>query len=224
MTVELSYAEHGAETGPAVVLLHGMGAESSRTSWERVVPLLADRYRLIVPDLRGHGASPSPGTYQMTEMADDVAALLDRLGVGAATVVGHSMGGVVAMVLGVSRPDLVARLVVEDSPPPREEPVPGIDDPPVLPPDPTEYDLVTRPAIQHEILRPHPAWAEGIGAIDAPVLVIGGGPASEIDQAALEALARSLPDGTWVTIPAGHNIHPNRPEEFVAAVERWWQG
>ena len=224
MTVELSYAVHGPEAGPVLVLLHGMGAESSRSSWDGVVPLLADRYRIIVPDLRGHGVSPSPGTYLMTEMADDVAALLDGLGIASAAVIGHSMGGVVGMVLAVRRPDLVARLVVEDSPPPRDEPIPGFDDPPVLPPDPTEYDRVTRPAILREILRPSPVWAEGIDAIGAPVLVMGGGRTSEIDQEALEALARCLPAGTWVTIDAGHNIHPNRPEEFVAVVRRWWEG
>jgi len=221
MTVDLSYAVHGPDAAPVAVLLHGMGEESHRGSWDAVVPLLEDEYRVIVTELRGHGRSPRPGSYLMSEMADDVGALLDGLGVGKATVIGHSMGGIVAMVLAVRRPDLVGRLVVEDSPPPRATPVPGFFAPPPLPPNPTEYDKVTRPAILRELDGASPAWAQGVDEIGVPVLVMGGGPTSEIDQEALEALARRLPRGTWTSIDVGHNIHPNRPEEFVAAVREW---
>lgn len=225
MTVELAYALHGDPSSPAVVLLHGMGSLSSRVSWDAVVPDFARDHFVMVPDLRGHGRSPRPGRYTMAEMADDVAALLDSLEVAGALVIGHSMGGVVAMMLAVRRPDLVGALVIEDAPPPL--PPEYRVDPPIPPAeqaDPTDYNASVRPLVLRELTAPPPAWSAHVGTIVAPTLVIGGGPTSEIDQDALRGLAARIPGSRWVTIDAGHNIHPNRPQEFVAAVREWHTG
>lgn len=107
--VRLAYAAYG--TGPAVVLLHGH--PQTAASWRAVVPQLAERYRVIVIDSRGQGASPAPdGGYDVRTRARDVAALLRRLGVGRATVVGTDLGGQTAYALARDAPELVARLAV----------------------------------------------------------------------------------------------------------------
>lgn len=92
----MAYEEQGQ--GETLVLLHGFCGSSAY--WENVIPLLSKSYRVIAPDLRGHGASDAPlGAYTIEQMADDVAALLESLGVGKYTLLGHSMGGYVALSL-----------------------------------------------------------------------------------------------------------------------------
>ncbi|RCX13916.1 pimeloyl-ACP methyl ester carboxylesterase [Fontibacillus phaseoli] len=84
--------------GETLVLLHGFCGSSAY--WERVIPLLAASYRVIAPDLRGHGSSDAPlGAYTIEQMADDVAGLLESLGIERYTLLGHSMGGYVALSL-----------------------------------------------------------------------------------------------------------------------------
>lgn len=90
----LCYFDEGQ--GEPLVLLHGFCGSSEY--WERVIPLLSDSYRLIVPDLRGHGASPAPmGAYTIEQMADDVAVLLDALELPRVTLLGHSLGGYITL-------------------------------------------------------------------------------------------------------------------------------
>ncbi|MBW5447912.1 alpha/beta fold hydrolase [Cohnella sp. CFH 77786] len=85
-----AYQETGS--GVPVVLLHGFCG--SGRYWDDVLPALSAKYRVIVPDLRGHGASPATeGVYTMERLADDTAALLDKLNVAEAFVFGHSLGG-----------------------------------------------------------------------------------------------------------------------------------
>ena len=99
--VELAYDEAG--TGPAVVLIHGH--PFNRSMWAPQLAALADRYRVIAPDLRGYGDSPvTPGTVPMSQLAADVAQLLDGLGVARAALVGLSMGGLIAMELAIADP------------------------------------------------------------------------------------------------------------------------
>jgi pimeloyl-ACP methyl ester carboxylesterase len=99
--VDLAYDEAGA--GPAVVLIHGH--PFNRSMWTPQLTALADGYRVIAPDLRGYGDSPvTPGTVPMSQLAADVARLLDGLAVARAALVGLSMGGLVAMELAIADP------------------------------------------------------------------------------------------------------------------------
>lgn len=92
--VALKYTEAGK--GMPVVLLHGFPLSS--LIWQEQQKQLSDQYRVITPDLRGHGKSPIlPGVYEMETMAGDVFALLDSLGIEKAVLMGHSMGGYVAL-------------------------------------------------------------------------------------------------------------------------------
>jgi pyruvate dehydrogenase E2 component (dihydrolipoamide acetyltransferase) len=101
----------GPSGAPPVVLLHGLGGSSS--NWALLAPQLAERRRVVLVDLPGHGRSgplaavPGIGLY-----ADRVAALLGRLGLAPADAVGHSLGGLVALRLATRRPEAVRSLVL----------------------------------------------------------------------------------------------------------------
>ncbi len=112
--LRLHYAEMGA--GPPLLLVHGLAV--SHEEWLPTLPLLAQHFRCIAPDLPGHGKSEkrSPADYAYTReaFADTVADLLSALGIARAHVCGHSMGGGISLVLAADRPEMVDRLVVID--------------------------------------------------------------------------------------------------------------
>jgi 3-oxoadipate enol-lactonase len=100
--VELAFDDVGA--GPCVVLIHGHPFD--RSLWRPQVEVLATRFRVVAPDLRGFGASPgTPHLVTLREYAHDVEELLDRLGIERAAAVGLSMGGLVVMDLATTLPD-----------------------------------------------------------------------------------------------------------------------
>ncbi len=100
--------------GEALLLIHGM-AGSSQT-WREIVPLLAKKYRVIAPDLLGHGQSSKPRTdYSLGAFAVGLRDLLDELGVESATIVGQSLGGGIAMQFVYQHPDYCRRLVLISS-------------------------------------------------------------------------------------------------------------
>jgi pimeloyl-ACP methyl ester carboxylesterase len=105
---------HMAGSGPPVVLIHGM-VNSSR-HWRSVALGLADRYTVIAPDLIGHGDSATPrGDYSLGAHATSIRDLLAVLGVDRATIVGHSLGGGVAMQFFYQFPQRTERLVLVSS-------------------------------------------------------------------------------------------------------------
>ncbi len=107
-------------TGEPVLLIPG--SLETWGIWRRVLPLLADRYRVIAPDLRGFGDSEGPGTgYDKKTLARDMTALVDALGIDRYHVVGHDFGGQVAYRLAADNPDRVATLTAI------ETLLPGID-------------------------------------------------------------------------------------------------
>jgi esterase len=117
MSLELAHTEHGS--GPPVVILHGL--LGSARNWASIAKHLAGAYRVLAVDLRNHGSSPWADAMGYEAMAEDVAALIARLGLAPPAVVGHSMGGKVAMELALSHGDAVGRLVVVDIAPVRYE-------------------------------------------------------------------------------------------------------
>ncbi len=111
MSLELAADRFGA-AGPPLVILHGL--LGSARNWTSIARRLAETHRVLVPDLRNHGRSPWAETMSFDEMAGDVAALIEAQGLAPALLVGHSLGGKVAMRLALTRPELAARLVVVD--------------------------------------------------------------------------------------------------------------
>lgn len=105
------YDEFGRRDGEPLLLVAGLGAD--RRSWFLQRRALGSRYRCIVFDNRGTGSSDVPlGPYDLEVMAADAVAVLDAVGVESAHVVGASMGGVLAQILGVRYPDRVRSLVL----------------------------------------------------------------------------------------------------------------
>lgn len=98
---------------PTLVLIHGWSCD--RRYWRGQVSGLADRYRVVAIDLAGHGDSGTGRTaYTMSAFGADVAAVIDRLGLRGAILVGHSMGGDVAIEAALARPDAIAGVVWAD--------------------------------------------------------------------------------------------------------------
>src|SRR5687768_4878982 len=100
---------------PVLVLIHG--AYGDRGVFANQVAYFSPSYRVVSLDLRGHGETDKPvEAYSITQFADDVAGLCANLGVDSAGVVGHSMGGVVAVELAYRYPKLVREVATLDSP------------------------------------------------------------------------------------------------------------
>lgn len=112
--VSLAIAEYG-HRGPSLLLLHGIGSRG--VSWWPVIDRLAAHFRLVVPDLRGHGESDKPSAgYLPVDYAADLAGLVDALALDRPSIVGHSLGGLVTLTWALSYPDRAERIVLEDVP------------------------------------------------------------------------------------------------------------
>ena len=107
-----------AGDGPPVLLMHGWPQDA--WCWRHVIPLLADRHRLIAPDLRGFGQTGAPDSdnYNGLVLGADAIALLDALGIERAHLVGHDWGGFGSFAAAIAAPQRIASLVVLNSSPP----------------------------------------------------------------------------------------------------------
>jgi pimeloyl-ACP methyl ester carboxylesterase len=109
----VAYQDVGTGDG-ALLLIHGMAGSSA--TWRAVIPQLSRKYRVVAPDLLGHGKSDKPrGDYSLGAFAVWLRDLLDELGISRATVVGQSLGGGVAMQFVYQHPDYCQRLVLISS-------------------------------------------------------------------------------------------------------------
>lgn len=222
--VTIAYRTAGDAGAPPVVLLHG-GASRGAVSWDAFTTALAAAgMRAIALDLRGHGGSSRTRDYPLVAFRDDVIATMDALGLGTASLVGHSLGAHIASLVAQAAPERVTRLVLEDPPVPSAT-VRGRSLPAWRLALPMLGMLVRRggfdPRALSEAVRqlrePDPDWWARLPSIAAPTLVIGGGPRSHIAADGLDALVRALPEARLVTIPAGHRVHTTAPAAFAAA-------
>jgi len=112
--LNLHYREYGAyaDHKPSLVFLHGLFGSSS--NWHSIARGLEDQYHIIAPDLRNHGRSPHHNRVEYSDMAGDLYHLIDDHGLESVILIGHSMGGKVAMWFALHHPHLVERLVVVD--------------------------------------------------------------------------------------------------------------
>ena len=251
MPVELAFEDTG--TGDPLVLLHGL--YGSGTNWKRIAKALSDRHRVLAVDLRNHGASPWAATMSYAEMAADVAALIDRLGVVKPAVLGHSMGGKVAMTLALTDASKVDRLIVVDIAPVSygdrfssyTQAMRGIDAMQAtsrdeirrallqtIPEDRTVGFLMTnliRQGEQYDWRINLAALGAAMGELgafpdalktlryDGPVTVIDGERSDYVSEADRPLFLSLFPKARFETIAdAGHWLHADRPEPFIAAV------
>ena len=214
--VALHVRRWGSPGEPAPVLLvHATGDTSA--DWGEVATGLAHDRLVVAVDLRGHGASPWPGSYALTELADDLVVVAAGLAAEhgrPVDVVAHSLGGLVACLLASRRPDLVRRLVLEDVPVPH----PREPHPPARPDGELAFDWEAVLQVRAQIDRPDPRWPQVVAAVTAPTLVVWGGPSSPMPPEHVTEMAETVADGRLVRIDAGHLVHARRPEAFAAAV------
>jgi 3-oxoadipate enol-lactonase len=112
-SVALNHTDSGG-SGPPVVLVHAIGCD--HRMWDDLRARLAPAFRVISVDVRGHGASPVvPRPYTLAGLADDVAAVLDRLGIAKASWVGLSMGGMIGQAFALRHPARIDRLVLANT-------------------------------------------------------------------------------------------------------------
>ncbi len=252
-SVDLAFEDVGR--GDPLVLLHGLYGSSA--NWRRIAKTLSDTHRVVSVDLRNHGASPWTTTMSYEEMAGDVAALIDRLDLSSPAVLGHSMGGKVAMTLALADAAHVGRLVVVDIAPVsygdrfssfnaamrgvdalhasgREEIKRALLQ--TIPDERTVGFLMTnlvRHGEQYDWRINLATLATSMATISAFPAALGGarydGPVTVIDGAQSNYIAADdrptfvtlFPRARFETIPdAGHWLHADQPEAFVAAVRK----
>jgi len=257
--VILHAVEAGADQseGPPVVLLHGLfGAVTNFAAIQR---RLGSAHRVIAFDLRNHGASPHDPAMAYADMANDVLNSLTKLDVPQAAIIGHSMGGKVAMQAALLRPDRVSRLLVADIAPVRYEPAfRGIAEAMLaLRCDPgltrTAADAALAPAVPDAAVRgfllqnlrfgPEPGWRIGLREIAAnlpaiegwdappgaqyggPVLMLRGERSDYLRPEHRPAIRALFPMARFTTLKgAGHWLHADAPDAFVAVVQAFLAG
>lgn len=235
--VDLHCLTWGSGTKRAL-LLHGVSSDAG--GWWRVGPDLADLgYSVTAPDMRGHGGSPHADDYRLEAYRDDVLALGD----GWDLVLGHSLGGAVALLCQLAHPPFARRMVLAD-------PVVEVRDPD----EALEWLMApfTKPITVAEIAGAHPRWhpedvrfkvgalvattpevlertirenhrefGESVTQLDIPTLIIGADPEIETlvtpEMGRQYAAANPLIAFTWLE-GAGHSIHRERYEAFWALV------
>ena len=236
------YQDHG-EASPLqmpLVLIHGSTIDS-HTDWDRLIPRLAEHYRVFAPDCRGHGRSNNPHmSYSFREMAGDVAAFIPAMGFEKAHIIGHSNGGNVALVTLMEHPEVVQSCIlqaanahvtphlIEREPVyfdadriAREEPD-WLDEMIALHEKTNGKDYwrtLVKLTMKETILEPNYS-PENLSRVTQPVLSIMGADdkSNAADQHA-QFIASHIPDAElWVPENTGHNVHLERPEEWLAKV------
>ena len=193
---------------PPVVLLPGTGLTAR--SWDAVASAVCSSRTVLAVDLRGHGESGWPGTYSIALMAQDVGALLEGHG-GPVDLVGHSLGGLVALRVAAAHPGRVRRLVLEDV----GMPHPRRPDPPARPEGGLGFDWGVVEQVRPEVDDPDPQWPAVVRSVSAPTLVVAGGPRSFVAAEQVAELVAGLPQGRSVALDTGHEVHEADPEGFT---------
>jgi len=251
MALELAYDAAG-DAGAPVVILHGL--LGSARNWTGIGRQLGERHRVFALDLRNHGRSPWAEAMSFDDMANDVAAFIERHGLAPVTLLGHSLGGKVAMRLALTRGDLVAGLVVVDVAPVTYhhslvqyiEAMRAVDLGRVTRRTDVDHQLsktipdpVMRAFLLQNLVRSGQSYAwrahldaiaqslpelmrfppsEGL-AYPGPTLVIAGGRSTYVRPEHHRVIRQLFPKVEHATIAgAGHQVHADRPAEFLAAL------
>lgn len=245
--LRMHYAEGGDPTAHPLVMIHGLS--DSWFSYSQVLPDLAARYRVYAIDQRGHGDSDRPADgYSADSMAADVVAFMDAMGLERATVIGHSMGSIVATTLALNAPERLASLILIgantswDSPEVGEfqaavdalaDPVPAAfarEFQASTAYEPLPEAFMER-VVAESLKLPARVWRAALGAtiqadyqarlgaIAAPALVLGGEEDPYCPAANQRELATRLGNAELKLYPRlAHCPHWERPEKFVQDV------
>jgi pimeloyl-ACP methyl ester carboxylesterase len=246
--VSLNYAERGDSAGHPMILLHGY--TDSWFSYSRVLPFISPAYHAYAISQRGHGDSERPAHgYAMSDFAADVIAFMDALGLPQTTLVGHSMGSLVAQEVALTAPERVTRLILIGSATNMrsadvlqlQKEVNTLDDP--VPAEfargfqvgtiyhPVPEEFLDR-AVAESLKLPARVWRAAlagqlavdysarINRIRMPTLVLRGEHDTIFSRPAQDALAAGLANASLKVYPeTGHALHWERPSEFVSDLE-----
>ena len=250
--VRLHYAQAGSGSAEVILFLHGYS--DSWFSHSLVQPSLSSSFVTFAPDQRGHGDSSRPEVgYAMANLASDMVAFLDAMGVRRATVVGHSMGSFVAQKLAIDHPDRVKRLVLVDSATtPVNEVMLGLQEyvrtltDPVPPEFVRDFQLSTayRPlpepfldrVVAESLKLPARVWRSALAGllatdtkdklhrIQCPTLILWGDRDAIFAREEQQRLVEVIPGATLrVYLETGHTPHWEQPERFVQDLQTFIQ-
>lgn len=248
--VRLHYAEQGDTSGHPIIMLHGYS--DSWFSYSSVLPMLSHACHAYAISQRGHGDSEQPGGgYTVPELAADVVAFMDAMGLPQVTLVGHSMGSLVGQEVALAAPERLARLVLigsgthlrSEGMRQLEQEVNALEDP--VPPEfarefqvstiyhPIPDEFLDR-AVDESLKLPARVWRalmEGqlaadytakVNQIRTPTLALRGDHDNIFSTEAQAALESGLPNAvSKVYAETGHALHWERPVEFVKDLEEF---
>jgi pimeloyl-ACP methyl ester carboxylesterase len=231
-----SYGPHHSQREP-LVLLHGFSG-TGRAHWHPQIPVFATRYRVVVPDLRGHGKSKCqtvpPDYWEL--LASDIAALIGQLGLGRVHVCGFSLGSVVAQLVALDHPNLVKSLVLVST----AAHIPAEEGPGLL----AFFESLTRPdeietAWKKSLIEMHgdPDWRwllknygqmavtrvrggggevtrHRLGEIACPTLIVQGQRDRMNPPELAEVVHQGIQGSEMVMFPCGHIVQEAEAEEF----------
>lgn len=245
--LRLRFAHQGRPGAAALLMLHGY--TDSSFSFSRVLPLFGRDMHVIVPDQRGHGDSEKPmDAYWLNSFARDAIDLLDSLSVSQATVVGHSMGSMVAQRLAIIAPERVSRLVLAGSAPTQCNPqvlelAEAVEE--LRDPVPESFVREFQMSTIHRTVPPEfldrvvseslklPAhiwkailssmirgdWKSDLSAIRCSTLILWGDRDLIFSRAEQELLLQLIPRATLhIQSDVGHAPHWETPEDFARAI------
>jgi pimeloyl-ACP methyl ester carboxylesterase len=214
----IELAVHTRGDGPLLVALHDLGRWGP--AMLDALGELAGEYRIVAPDLRGHGGSPTPGgPWSIDDFASDVARLVAAEG-GDAVLLGVGLGAATGLALALGHPGLVVGLVLSGVGPRGE--------------DPEGQDrwikaaraLRTRGgaegiALAVEAMGTRPDWRGALPQVQAPVIVLAGAADRAVPAEAQRELSAWIQGARFQAVPeVGHDLAAERPRELVGAVRR----
>ncbi|WP_445144858.1 alpha/beta fold hydrolase [Dyella sp. Tek66A03] len=231
----LAYRTAGDEDGEPVVLIHAFASQS--TSWAEVAGALARRgFRVIAPDLRGHGRSAWADSYALEDFEQDLIDLLDALQLQRTSLVGHSLGGHLALRLAMRLPERIDRLVIEAAPVPPRDAADAL----LLKAMQAQpswwrsaqklgaarvarlwllraFDFRSARTVLPALRSPMPHWWQGLDRVDTPCLLL----ASHNDGAVTQRiglLSARLVHACTHYLGNGHRLHTEHAEAFLDVV------
>lgn len=225
----LHYSTAGTGQGLPLVLIHGYG--TSGHIWQYVLPYLAQHHRVYSVDLPGHGRSSHQGDWELRAMAPLLIRWLEELHLKEVVVVGHSMGGAIAIHLAATAPERVKRLVLVDAAGlPLQKGLPAMAlrairstfqkgngrYPAALVRDALRPRLRLLWQGAHEILRSD--FLAELATIQTPTLIIWGEHDALLPLTLGHALQEALPHARFITLPCGHRPMLAYPTQFSELV------
>lgn len=248
--VHLHMLEHRREAQRLLVLLHGGGANVHW--WDHLAPAFSELFRVVALDFRGHGDSDHPDRIESGAFGRDLAALLEHLGARDVVLMGHSMGGHVALdhaALNAGVRALVAIEIVRGVPSrdrrtmrlalaarrtyrTREDALARYR---FLPATPNASEALRASIAEHSVrgepdgrfgFKFDPRWfalpptpPPALGGVRCPTLIVRGAQSPLLSAAGAAAFAAEIPSARIAVIEAaGHNVHVEQPQAFLAAV------